>query len=71
VFDRVLVLAGRRYVFAAAQAARHGAAYVRIDDWMRPAVADGVRLATITALTIAVVGIIAVVVAVRLDERRK
>ena len=71
VFDLILVLAGRRYTFAAATAARQGSAYLRIDDWMRPAVAHGARIATITALAIAVVGMIAVAVATRLDSRRK
>ena len=70
VFDRVLVLAGRRYSFAAATAVRDGHDYVRIDDWMRPAVAHGVRVASLTALAIAVFGLIAVAIASRLDRKR-
>jgi hypothetical protein len=71
VFDRVLVLAGRRYSFAAATAVRDGHDYVRIDDWMRPAIAHGVRVASLTALAIAVFGLIAVAIASRLDRKRR
>lgn len=45
VFDRVLVLAGRRYSHDAVLVARAGA-YLPIDDVMTPAVKDGVRKAT-------------------------
>lgn len=71
VFDRILVLAGRRYSFAAVTAARDGHDYVRIDDWMRPAIVYGVRVASIAALAIAVFGLIAVAIASRLDQKRK
>jgi hypothetical protein len=70
VFDRVLVLAGRRYAHDAAMAVREGHAYLYIDNWMRPAIAHGVRVASVTALGIAAFGLIAVVVASRLDRRR-
>jgi hypothetical protein len=70
VFDRILVLAGRRYSYAASMAAREGRAYLRIDDWMRPAVAHGVRIASVTALAIAVFGLIAVAFAARIDRER-
>jgi hypothetical protein len=70
VFDRILVLAGRRYAFAAQTAVRQGSAYVLIDDWMRPAVAHGVRVATVAALAIAAIGVVAVAVAARIDRRR-
>jgi hypothetical protein len=46
VFDRVLVLAGRRYVYAAAVSANQSHTYLRIDDWMRPAVTRGAWLAS-------------------------
>src|SRR3954454_21914537 len=49
IFDRTLVLAGRRYVWAATIAAREGGPYLRIDDWMRPAIAHGVRLASLVS----------------------
>jgi hypothetical protein len=46
VFDRVLVLAGRRYVYAAAVSANQSHTYLRIDDWMRPAITRGVWMAS-------------------------
>jgi hypothetical protein len=70
VFDRILVLAGRRYSYAAAMAVRDGKTYVRIDDWMRPAIAHGVRVASVTALGIAAIGVIAVMIGARVDRRR-
>ena len=69
VFDRILVLAGRRYAYAAGTAVRDGHAYIRIDDWMRPAITHGVRVATAAGLGVAVFGFVAVVVASRLDRR--
>jgi hypothetical protein len=71
VFDRTLVLAGRRYSYAAATAVREGKSYLRIDDWMRPAISHGVRVASVTALAIAVFGLIAVVIASKVDRRRR
>jgi hypothetical protein len=68
VFDRILVLAGRRYSYAAIMAVRGGHAYLRIDDWMRPAIAQGVRVATMSALAIAAFGLIAVAIAKRLQK---
>jgi hypothetical protein len=49
IFDRILVLAGRRYVWAATLAAQQGGPYLRIDDWMRPAIAHGVRVASLVS----------------------
>ena len=46
---------------------REGHGYVHIDDWMRPAIAHGVRVASLTALGIAAFGLIAVAVASRID----
>lgn len=37
VFDRILVLEGRRYVYAAAAAARESRPYVLVEPWMRAA----------------------------------
>ena len=65
VFDRVLVLAGRRYVYAAAVSERNANAYLRIDDWMRPAVARGFWVATLAGAAIFVVGVLLVRVATR------
>ena len=70
VFDRILVLAGRRYLHAAALAVRDQHSYLRIDDWMRPAIAHGVHVASLTAVAVAAFGLVAVVIASRLDKRR-
>ena len=48
IFDRILVLAGRRYSYDAAMAFRAGH-YLHIDDVMRPAIAHGVRVASLWA----------------------
>jgi len=55
VFDRALVLAGRRYVYAAAVSANQSHTYLRIDDWMRPAIARAFWVATGAAALILVV----------------
>lgn len=60
VFDRVLVLAGRRYVYAASQSHGNDGPPALIDPWMRDARRRAVRLATMVALPVAVVGVIAV-----------
>jgi energy-coupling factor transporter transmembrane protein EcfT len=70
VFDRVLVLAGRQYTSAAVTALHQGQGYLLINDWMRPAIAYGVRVATGVALGVAVFGWVAVGIASRLDRRR-
>ena len=51
-------------------AVREGKNYLRIDDWMRPAIAHGGRVATISALGIAAFGLIAVAIAKRLEKRK-
>ena len=56
VFDQVIVLAGRRYLRAAARAAQAGGPYARIDDWMRPAVTAGLWMASAAAGAILVLG---------------
>jgi len=56
VFDRVIVVAGRRYLGAAALAAQAGGSYARMDEWMRPAVTDGVLIASASAACILLVG---------------
>lgn len=60
IFDRVLVLAGRRYVYTAAMAARDSNAYVKIDEWMRPAIVQGAWMATLPAVAIVAAGIVSV-----------
>ena len=59
VFDRVIVVAGRSYVHAASLAAARGGPYARMDDWMRPAVRQGLWYATAAAAAILLVGFIA------------
>ncbi len=56
IFDRVVVLAGRRFVYDATLSARAGV-YLRIDDAMRPAIVDGVRRASVVALSVVLIGV--------------
>lgn len=65
IFDRVLVLAGRRYVYAAAIAARQSDQYLKIDDWMRPAVTRGFWMATAGGAAIIALGVAGVRAATR------
>ena len=69
VFDRVIVVSGRRYVAAAfrSDAADPAARPLDMDDWMQPAVTRGVSMATAAAGAILLVGL----AAVRLIERRR
>jgi hypothetical protein len=68
IFDRTLVLAGRRYVWAATISARQGGPYLLIDDWMRPAIGRGLRVATAVSGAIVVVSMAAIYVAHRRDR---
>jgi hypothetical protein len=65
IFDRTLVLAGRRYVWAATIAAQHGGPFLRIDDWMRPAIADGIRAASAVSGAMVVLSMAAIYAAQR------
>jgi hypothetical protein len=65
VFDRVLVVAGRQYVAAATRAARGSGPYVRVDDWMRPAVSRATRTASGAAVLILTIGVAMCAVAAR------
>jgi hypothetical protein len=57
VFDRVMVVAGRDYVAAAYRAAAEPSARPpSMDDWMQPAAARGVWLASAAAAAIVLVG---------------
>jgi hypothetical protein len=56
VFDRVIVVAGRRYLHAAALAAAGGGPYARIDDWMRPAATAALWMASAAAAAILLLG---------------
>jgi hypothetical protein len=70
VFDRVLVVAGRRYVYAATRSWRDEGAYIAIDDWMRPAIARGVLVASAAGATVSALGLLAVIAAVKRERRR-
>ena len=70
VFDRVIVVAGRRYLRAAALSAQAGGPYVRIDDWMRPAVTAGLWIASAAAGAILILGLILGWVGVRMAAVR-
>jgi hypothetical protein len=60
VFDHVIVVAGREYIAAAFAAARGGGPYAHMDDWMRPAVARGLWVATASAGVILLAGFAAI-----------
>lgn len=69
VFDRMVVLAGRRYVYAAALADQQHGHRPRAEDWMRPAVAHGVRTASLVSGGLLAVGLTAVALAARQDRK--
>ena len=71
VFDRVIVVAGRKYVAAAALAAAAdpSARPLNMDDWMEPAVRRGFWMATAAAGAILVTGFAAVSVGTRRHQR--
>jgi hypothetical protein len=56
VFDHVIVVAGREYLTAAIAAAHGTGPYARMDDWMRPAIARGLGIATAASGLILLVG---------------
>jgi len=68
VFDHVIVVAGREYLSAAVHAARSGAGYLGMDEWMRPAVTRGLWIASASAAAILVTGLIASAFASRMPE---
>ncbi len=69
IFDRIIVLAGRSYSHDATVAFRAGHD-LRIDDVMRPAIAHGVRVASLWAGVVVVVGLVLIRVAAARDARR-
>ena len=69
VFDRAVVLAGRRYSRDATVSLRRDGVYLRIDDVMRPAVARGAVVASAASLPIALFGVMAVMFAARRVRR--
>lgn len=70
VFDRMVVLAGRRYSHDATVVFRSTGRYLLIDDVMRPAVAHASRVASMAAVAIAVGALVLIRLAAVLDERR-
>jgi hypothetical protein len=69
VFDRVLVLAGRRFVHEASVVARQGGDYLLIDGHMRSAVVNGFRLANVSAAAILILAFVAIRGARRRSDR--
>jgi hypothetical protein len=65
LLDRAIVVAGRDYIRAAFAAARAGAAAPSMDQWMRPAVARGLWIASAAAAGILAVGWSAIAYACR------
>ena len=65
VFDRMIVLAGRAYVYAAANAARTQGTFLLINDWMAPAVRRGVLSASLASGLVLTIGLAGIAVAVR------
>jgi hypothetical protein len=57
VFDHVIVVAGREYIRAAGTAISRGLPYVRMDDFMHPAVTRGLWIASTTAALVLAVGL--------------
>jgi hypothetical protein len=68
VFDRIIVLAGRRYVYDANMSVQRGV-YLPVSSAMPPAVRRGVWLASAVSLPIAIVGVAAVQLAARRECR--
>ena len=71
IFDRIRVLADRRYVYDATMAVTRGQPFLLINSVHPQAVQRGVRLASWAAGAIAVFGLVSVTVAARIDERRR
>ena len=65
VFDRVLVNAGRDYVRSAMAAANGSGPYARIDDRMLPALTQALMAASVAAVVIVLVGLLAIRLAMR------
>lgn len=70
IFDRMLVLAGRRYSHDALVQFRTTGTYLRIDDVMRPAAAQGVRVASLVAVVIVVAAMLLIREAAKRDSRK-
>jgi hypothetical protein len=68
VFDHVIVVAGREYIGAAGRAVSLGLPYVRMDDFMRPAVTRGLWIASASAALVLIVGLASLRVAAAGDR---
>lgn len=71
VFDRMIVLAGRRYSHDATVLFRTTGRYLLIDDVMGPAVAHAARVASAAAGAVAVAALILIRFAAARDLRRQ
>ena len=69
VFDHVIVVAGREYFAAAVIAARGPGPYARMDNWMRPAIARGLWIASTSSAAILVAGLVGIRQAVKRQRR--
>ncbi|MQA31340.1 MAG: hypothetical protein GEU82_16145 [Luteitalea sp.] len=67
-FDRIIVEAGRAYI-RAARASVAGGSYLRVEDWMGGAIADGVWAASALSVLILTVGLVAIRAATRRDRQ--
>lgn len=71
VFDRLLVLAGRRFVHAAAVADSDRQAYLLVDPWMRQATVQAFWMASAVAIAVLVGGGAAILIASRRDNETR
>lgn len=65
VFDRILVVEGREYVYAAAVAVSRSAPYVLAEPWMTAAQTRALWIASGAAFAVAAIGLIGIGVARR------
>lgn len=70
VFDRIIVLAGRRYSHDATVLYRSTGQYLLIDSVMRPAIVYGVKVASAVAGAIVVAALLLIRVATLRDPAR-
>lgn len=71
IFDRLIVLAGRRYSHDATVLYRTTGTYLRIDDVMRPAIAHGALVASLSAGAIAIAALVLIRLAAARDATRR
>ena len=65
VLDQMIAVAARRYIIEAIASAGAMGPFVRMDDWMRPAVVRGLWLATGAAAAILAIGFVGLRLATR------